>query len=403
DGDLDAFVSNVGPSRNRVWINDGSGRFSDSLQAIGNRGGSAVALGDLDGDQDLDAFVASFRESSLFLNDGNAVFTRLDLSAIISEIDAVDVELGDLDGDGDLDVVIGGENELDRILLNDGSANFVESPMLVGQTDTPDYALGDFDGDGDLDLFQGKFSLPSRVWTNSCPPANISMSKVSIPPVLQVGSNIAYNLVVSNLSRYPVTGLVVTDTLPAGLVFDPAPSHPACAESNGVVICTLGYLAGGASTRLTIHVLAQPGVDPVITNIAYAAVRNPEPDLSDNQSFAVTLIPDTDADGTPDFVDKDDDNDGTSDEDELRADTDPFDAQSQLTFMGIEDIGAQVRIEWKGGVNVTQFVEKTTSLDDPVAPWMVIFTNRPPTPVSNWLVDPKTSTNLRFYYRIRAR
>ena len=35
DGDLDAFVANNGQS-NRVWFNDGSGAFTDGGQVLGN-------------------------------------------------------------------------------------------------------------------------------------------------------------------------------------------------------------------------------------------------------------------------------------------------------------------------------------------------------------------------------
>ena len=47
DDDLDVFVANANNQPNKVWINDGSGGFTDSGQNLGNRDSTYVALGDL--------------------------------------------------------------------------------------------------------------------------------------------------------------------------------------------------------------------------------------------------------------------------------------------------------------------------------------------------------------------
>ncbi|MGD2083170.1 MAG: FG-GAP-like repeat-containing protein, partial [Chromatiales bacterium] len=67
DGDVDAFVANAGEP-NRVWLNDGAGNYADSGMELGAENSFAVALGDLDGDRDLDAFVANSGNDTVWIN-----------------------------------------------------------------------------------------------------------------------------------------------------------------------------------------------------------------------------------------------------------------------------------------------------------------------------------------------
>jgi hypothetical protein len=166
DGDLDAFAVNEGDQPNEVWLNDGTGIFTDSGQRLGNSHSNAVALGDLDGDGDLDAFVGNDdADHTVWLNDGAGHFT--DSRQSLGGSSGWAVALGDLDGDGDLDVFEGGGG-VNKAWLNDGTGSFTDSGQDLAASDSVAVALGDLDDDGDLDAFVGNWfgGGVNQVWLN---------------------------------------------------------------------------------------------------------------------------------------------------------------------------------------------------------------------------------------------
>jgi enediyne biosynthesis protein E4 len=67
DGDLDLFVTGPGAGV-RLFLNDGRGHFTERTGAAGltsKAGSMSMALGDIEGDGDLDLYVANYRTSTL--------------------------------------------------------------------------------------------------------------------------------------------------------------------------------------------------------------------------------------------------------------------------------------------------------------------------------------------------
>ncbi|HSH03352.1 MAG TPA: FG-GAP-like repeat-containing protein [Anaerolineae bacterium] len=165
DNDLDIFLA-VWGSPNRVLLNNGFGTFSNSGQNIGNSYSSGVDLGDVDGDGDLDALVSNQNQPSLiWLNNGLGTFTNSGNSFAVGYANAA--QLGDVDNDGDLDAFIVAANQPNTVWLNNGYGNFSNSGQSLGNANSYGVDLGDIDNDGDLDAFVANYGSYSTVWINN--------------------------------------------------------------------------------------------------------------------------------------------------------------------------------------------------------------------------------------------
>ncbi len=165
DGDVDMVCANHGS--NRLYLNDGTGVFSDATLGAWPLTAdltNAIALGDVDADGDLDVIEARQHQApELHLNDGTGVFTTaFGAFPILPNLYALSIELVYYEGHDRPDVLIG-ENDADDkprsvMYRNVGfsAPSFVrEAPGPVpyqGTSYCPDLAVADFDNDGDPDV-----------------------------------------------------------------------------------------------------------------------------------------------------------------------------------------------------------------------------------------------------------
>ena len=178
DTDLDAFIIRNAP--NEVWINQGGaqggtpGVFADSGQRLGSFSYDGVALGDLDGDGDLDAFVtrvtANPDANQVWINQGGdqggTEGEFVNTGQVMSDGAGREVVLADVDDDNDLDAYIVRANVADQLWLNNGTGTFSNSGQNLNARDATGAVLADFDGDNDLDIFTANSDTVSTVWVN---------------------------------------------------------------------------------------------------------------------------------------------------------------------------------------------------------------------------------------------
>jgi hypothetical protein len=197
DGDLDLFVANYldftlagnksctdalgardycgprayRPVPDRLYRNDGNGRFSNVTEAAGigaaDGAGLGVAAGDYDGDGWLDLYVANDatpnqlwinRRDGTFADEG--VLSGSALNAAGNPEGSMGIASGDADGDGDEDLFVTNiVGETFVLYVNDGRGNFEDARIRSGLASPTARSTGfgtdwiDYDNDGWLDLF----------------------------------------------------------------------------------------------------------------------------------------------------------------------------------------------------------------------------------------------------------
>lgn len=192
DGRPDIYVSNFGPKK--LYRNNGDGTFSDVSDAAGvtdgNKVGAGAAFLDIDGDGNLDLYVANYLDFDfkkyvpkvinglhvypgplefnpvqdvLFRNNGDGTFADITRQAGIEGHlgTGMGMVCADYDNDGDTDIFVLSDVMPNLLFENDGTGHFAERGLPAGFAyDGSGQVKGsmgvdcaDYDNDGRLDLF----------------------------------------------------------------------------------------------------------------------------------------------------------------------------------------------------------------------------------------------------------
>jgi hypothetical protein len=175
DGDLDLLVSSLG-GPNACLLNDGKGNFKDVTEAAGLKlkaGCHSMALADIDGDGDLDLYIANNGEISILRSGGSISVRDVNGKPVVSgragqRLRIVDGQMIEL-GEPDAFYLNNGNGTFTRLSWTDGRfLNEAGQPLKAAPWDQGlSVMFRDINGDGFPDIYVcNDFQTPDRIWMN---------------------------------------------------------------------------------------------------------------------------------------------------------------------------------------------------------------------------------------------
>jgi hypothetical protein len=150
-GTLDLVLANGGGQADAVYSNDGTGNFT-LMATLELSNGQDVAVGDFNGDGNMDIAIAANSPNPVYLGDGNGGFLA---QPPLGDAESSAVAVGRFDGDALDDLVFANVGTDSRVWLSDGAGTFSPGELLQFG-DAASVAASDLNADGLHDIVLGR-------------------------------------------------------------------------------------------------------------------------------------------------------------------------------------------------------------------------------------------------------
>lgn len=123
--------------------------------------------------------------------------------------------------------------------------------------------------------------------------ADVAVTKTA-PAGAVAGTNVTYDVTVTNAGPSNATNVSLVDTLPANSTYVSATQNSgppfACGQAAGTITCTIATLNVGATATFTFVVTANAGATGTLVNSATVSSTTPDPVLNNNTSPTTTTL-----------------------------------------------------------------------------------------------------------------
>ena len=296
DGKLDLAVANSNSSNVSVLLGNGDGTFQTAVNYDVGGAPTSIAVGDFNHDGKLDLAVAvpvpgPSTYVSVLLGNGDGTFqTAVNYNAPYAP-DAVAV--GDFNGDGNLDLVVGNRSSNISVFLGNGDGTFRTAVNYSAGYNPSSVAVGDFNNDGTLDLAVANSGSSTTVTVLlQSPTVSLSNTRLTYANQVVATSSASQTVTLSNTSALAlnISSIVITGTNAT----DFAQTHTCGASLSPGASCTISLTfkpTQVGSRAASVTITDNAAVSPQQIALSGTGVTSgPNATLSASLTFAAQTV-----------------------------------------------------------------------------------------------------------------